>query len=142
MNREDLFKLGRTKCDELLSQYPGDAALLSVRRQIEYLIGLESGSISDRSRLKDIMIGVLTVREIESLDDAAAETFYQIAGEATRMLYRFRAGYAVNSKRMINFDPRARPVYSHLDPIVDLLLGNGNRLSYEFRWGENRTGFY
>jgi hypothetical protein len=43
------------------------------------LIGLEQGVCSDRSRLKDITIGVLTAREIEPLDDGVAETFYQIA---------------------------------------------------------------
>lgn len=42
----------------------------------------------------------------------------------------------------IVFDPSARPVYSHLEAIVDLLLTNGNELSRPYRWGENRTGFY
>lgn len=46
------------------------------------------------------------------------------------------------TKSEIAFNPSARPVYLHLEPIVDLLLANGNELSREFRWGENRTGFY
>ena len=45
-------------------------------------------------------------------------------------------------KTKLLFDPRARPVYSHLEPIVDLLLDHGNALAREYRWGENRTGFY
>lgn len=85
MNRQQLLEIGRQKCATLLSQYPSSNALLSVFRQIEYLIGLESGAIADRSRLKEITIGVITAREIEPLDDEAAETFYQIAGEAKRM---------------------------------------------------------
>jgi hypothetical protein len=40
------------------------------------------------------------------------------------------------------FDPSARPVYSHLEPIVDLLLKEGNELARGYRWGENRTGYY
>lgn len=48
----------------------------------------------------------------------------------------------MNTKSEIIFDPTARPVYLHLEPIVDLLLANGNQLSREYRWGENRTGFY
>ncbi|HXE04808.1 MAG TPA: immunity protein Tsi6 family protein [Bryobacteraceae bacterium] len=80
-----LLEDGQKKCNRLLSQYPTNTALQSVAKQIEYLIGLESGSNSDRSRLKDITIGVLTAREIEPLDDDAAETFYQISSTAKRM---------------------------------------------------------
>lgn len=85
MNRLQLLELGRQKCSALLGQYPSSTALLSVSRQIAYLIGLEDGSVVDRSRLKDITIGVITAREIEPLDDDAAETFYQIASEAKLM---------------------------------------------------------
>jgi hypothetical protein len=42
----------------------------------------------------------------------------------------------------IDFDAATRPVYSHLEPIVDLLLRNGNELALPFRWGENRSGFF
>jgi hypothetical protein len=35
-----------------------------------------------------------------------------------------------------------RPEYFHLEPIVDLLLKNGNQLAKTYRWGENRTGFF
>lgn len=46
------------------------------------------------------------------------------------------------TKTPIIFDPTVRPVYTHLEPIVDLLLNNGNRLARDYRWGENRSGFY
>jgi hypothetical protein len=85
MNRQQLLKLGRKKCDTLIARYPSSTALLSVSRQIEYLIGIDGGSVTDRSRLKEITIGVITAREIEPLDDDAAETFYQIASEAKQM---------------------------------------------------------
>jgi hypothetical protein len=45
-------------------------------------------------------------------------------------------------KKKILFDPCTRPVYSHLEPIIDLLLGQGNTLAHKYRWGENRTGFF
>ena len=40
------------------------------------------------------------------------------------------------------FDPAVRPVYAHLEPIVDLLLKSGNKLALPYRWGENRTGYF
>ncbi|MBX8560834.1 hypothetical protein K5D57_14120 [Pseudomonas cichorii] len=75
----NLLENGQKKCRELLYKYPSSVALQSVGKQIEYLIELEKGTHSDRSRLKDITIGVLTAREIEQLDDDAAEIFYRIA---------------------------------------------------------------
>lgn len=84
-NRLELLEAGQKKCRELLSQYPDSVALQSVAKQIEYLMALEQGMQSDRSRLKDITIGVLTAREIEQLDVNAAETFYQIASAAKLM---------------------------------------------------------
>lgn len=45
-------------------------------------------------------------------------------------------------KTKIVFDPKVRPPYAHLQPIVDLLLKHGNQSAYEFLWGENRTGFF
>ncbi|MBZ2190596.1 hypothetical protein K8B33_15930 [Alcanivorax sp. JB21] len=73
------------KCDELLVKYPTHEPLKSIKQQLYYLIGLESGRHSDRSRLQDITIGVLTAREIEPIDDEAAEVFYQVAGEVRQM---------------------------------------------------------
>jgi len=45
-------------------------------------------------------------------------------------------------KTKINFDPSVRPVYFHLEPIVDALLAAGNSLARPYRWGENRTGYF
>lgn len=85
MNRLRLLALGREECRALLCKYPNSKALLSISRQIEYLIGLEDGSIADRSRLKEITIGVITAREIEPLDDDAAEIFFKISSAAKHM---------------------------------------------------------
>lgn len=83
--RQQLFEKALQRCNELLSQYPDNGALLSIARQIEYLHGLEIGVNSDRSRLKEIIIGVLTAREIEPFDEEAAEIFYRVSGETKRM---------------------------------------------------------
>ena len=40
------------------------------------------------------------------------------------------------------FDAAVRPVYTHLEPIVDLLLKGGNKLARAYRWGEDRTGYH
>lgn len=85
MNRKKLLETGKRKCQLLLDRYPGNTALLSISKQIDYLIGVEYGSIVDRTELKDIIIGVITAREIEPLDQDAAETFHQIASEAREM---------------------------------------------------------
>lgn len=85
MNRQELLLAGKHHCIELLKQYPGLQAILSISHQIEYLTGVNDGSISDRSKLNNITIGVLTAREIEPLDDDAAEIFYKISSEAKRM---------------------------------------------------------
>ena len=84
-DRLELFEAGRQKCRALLEEYPDNIALTSIDRQIEYLIGLESGVHSDRSRLNEIVIGVLTAREIEPLNGDVAETFYKIASAAKQM---------------------------------------------------------
>ena len=85
MNRTQLLEQGKKVCDALLAQHPSAQALISISRQIDYLMGLDSGAITDRSRLKEITIGVLTAREVESLDDEASEVFYKISSEASRI---------------------------------------------------------
>jgi hypothetical protein len=49
---------------------------------------------------------------------------------------------SVLGRRKIRFDLHENTVYAHLEPILDLLLDNGNRLSTEYRWGEDRTGYF
>jgi hypothetical protein len=45
-------------------------------------------------------------------------------------------------RQSLPFEPAVRPVHSHLDPIVSLLLAHGNQLSYDFAWGQDRTGYF
>jgi hypothetical protein len=83
--RLKLFEHALEECRRLLVQYPGNGALQSIQKQLEYLIGLESGAHADRTRLREIIIGVQTAREIEPLDEGVAEVFYKVASEAGRM---------------------------------------------------------
>jgi Tsi6 len=83
--RLEIFKNGMKQCSELLVKYPNSIALTSISKQIEYLIAIESDASIDRSRLKEIIIGALTAREVEALDEGVAKIFYKIASEARSM---------------------------------------------------------
>ena len=84
-DRMKLLENGLQNCEALLVRYPLSMALQSVKKQINYLLELEQGKITDRTLLKDITIGVLTAREVESLDNDAAEVFYKIASLSKQM---------------------------------------------------------
>ncbi|MGF6415783.1 immunity protein Tsi6 family protein [Paraburkholderia sp. MM5482-R1] len=83
--RLSILQSALTASEQLLARYPENNALQSINVQLKYLMSVASGEESDRSRLKEIIIGVLTAREIESLDEDAAELFYKAADEARRM---------------------------------------------------------
>ena len=84
VQRTRLFEHALGECDRLLTRFPGRQPLLSIRRQLEYLLVLARGE-PDRSRLRDITIGLLTAREVETLSAEAAEVFYQVAAEVRLM---------------------------------------------------------
>ncbi len=46
-----------------------------------------------------------------------------------------------NLLKIIKYKKFSHP-YEHLEPIVDFLLLNGNTLARDYRWGENRTGYF
>ncbi len=50
----------------------------SIDIQLDYLMHILDNSISDKTRLKDITIGIIAVREIEGIDDDLAELLYEI----------------------------------------------------------------
>lgn len=82
VDRLFLFEQGLNRCRALLALHPDSPALMSIEKQIEFLIDLEKGLTSDVSRLREITIGVLTVREVEPLDGEVAKVLYQVASEA------------------------------------------------------------
>lgn len=83
--RLSILQSALTACEQLLVRYPENNALQSINAQLKYLMSVASGEESDGSRLKEIIIGALTAREIEPLDEDAAELFYKAADEARRM---------------------------------------------------------
>lgn len=83
-SRTQLFELAIERCDSLLEKFPNRQPLLSIHRQLEYLLAVGRGE-RDGSRLGEIIIGALTAREVEPLSKEAAEVFYKAAAEARVM---------------------------------------------------------
>lgn len=67
-------------------KYPDNRMLLSIEIQLQYLVDLVSGKVKDRSRLKDINLGVIAVHEVEDRDEDLANQLYEVAELAGKML--------------------------------------------------------
>ena len=67
------------RCLELLDVNPGFAPLLSIKAQLEYLIQIADGRSTDRSRLKEIIVGQYAAREFEDRDMEFANMLYDVA---------------------------------------------------------------
>ena len=74
----------------------------------------------------------LQARNEQGMVHAAAAYTKQLPSQRTRC----------EMATSIPFDPQVRPVYAHLEPVVDLLLQHGNELALPYRWGDNRTGYF
>lgn len=61
-----------------LGQHP---MLDTVIAQLTYLLSLADGTSTDESRLKNIDIGLIAVREVEGADDALANMLHELAQE-------------------------------------------------------------
>ena len=85
MNREALFLEAMGAAEKLQLQYPQDASIDSILKQLSFLIELERGERSDADRLKDIIIGVLALKEIDPLDPDLAELLYSVVEEVETM---------------------------------------------------------
>jgi hypothetical protein len=85
MSRHSLFTKALKRAENLEKRYPSVETIRSIIRQLEYLIALDRGDTHDRSRLKNIIIGVQAAREIEPLDMTLADTLYRVHDEAQRM---------------------------------------------------------
>ncbi len=80
-----LFERGREVVAELARQWPTLSYLPSFRAQLAYLEAVERGSEPDRTRLKDINIGVITAKDIEDRDGPAAAVLQEISAAARAM---------------------------------------------------------
>lgn len=63
----------------LKARHGANPLLNSVIEQLSYLLSLANGTCSDESRLKDINIGLIAVREIEGTDDMLADLLHELA---------------------------------------------------------------
>jgi hypothetical protein len=59
--------------------------LLSIEKQLEYLIDLEEGRCSDRSLMANLNLGLLAARELEPDDMELANLIYQVTESAKSM---------------------------------------------------------
>lgn len=92
MDRLSLFRTALTKSREHVAQWGEHPAIQSIIAQLEYLEAIESDPTKDRSRLGDIIIGVLGAREIEDRDMQLADILHEVSGEARRMPRRVKFG--------------------------------------------------
>lgn len=65
------------RCELLLQDSPDFQPLRSCKAQLEYLLGLLDGSSADRSRLKEIILGVYAAREFEMRDSEFAQLLHE-----------------------------------------------------------------
>lgn len=86
--RIELFNRGLALCKKYKEQYPGDPVFESIENQIVYLVNIEKGTQKDRTKLKEIVLGVLAAREVESLDSTFAQVLYDIDSKVKLMRLR------------------------------------------------------
>ncbi len=84
--RVDLFHQAVLAIERLESEYPSHPPFESIHNQLLFLLDQASGRVMDQEGLARINIGLITVREVEPMDDAAANLFYLVSAEAKQML--------------------------------------------------------
>ncbi|MBA4124006.1 MAG: hypothetical protein H0X72_16305 [Acidobacteria bacterium] len=85
IERIKLFEKAIAAIQMLSKQYPMIEQFRSVKNQLAYLIDIESGRKTDCERLKDINIGLITVREIEDRNMDIANLMYEVTSEVEKM---------------------------------------------------------
>jgi hypothetical protein len=87
-----LFEQAIKVIKRLEEKIPSFPPFESIHNQLIFLLEQASGAAPDCSGLARINLGLITVREVEDRDDAAAEIFYEVSGEADKMLADAEAG--------------------------------------------------
>ena len=75
----ELISNARARCQQVQREFPGMPTLVSIERQLDYLLGLLRGEHNDRSRLRDIILGVQAAREVEPLDRELAKMLFEVS---------------------------------------------------------------
>lgn len=78
MNPQAIIDKAVEQSNRLTADYPNFQPLESVKAQLAYLKGILDGSIEDRSRLKEIIVGIYAAKEFEERDMDFANTLYDV----------------------------------------------------------------
>lgn len=78
MNPEAIIDKAVEQSNRLTADYPNFQPLESVKAQLAYLKGILDGSIDDRSRLKEIIVGIYAAKEFEERDMDFANSLYDV----------------------------------------------------------------
>lgn len=84
--RVRLFQQALLAIEKLECEYPSYPPFESIRNQLLFLLDQASGKAQDCEGLSQINIGYITVREVEPMDDAAADLFYLVSAEVKEMI--------------------------------------------------------
>lgn len=87
MTRLQLFSEALDECRKRLAADPDFPPLRSTEAQLTYLVGLESGQHSDRSRLGKITVGTYAAREFEPGDMEFANLLHAVSDQVASMLF-------------------------------------------------------
>lgn len=85
MDRLRLFRLARAEASAHEERWGSHQAIQWIIEQLEYLEGVEVGSIEDRSLLRRINLGLLAAREIEDRDARLAKLLHKVSAEVEKM---------------------------------------------------------
>jgi hypothetical protein len=78
MNRLLLFKKALEECRKRLKETPNLRPLISIEKQLEYLIDLEEGRRTDTELMANLNLGIVAVRELEPHDIKLANLIYDV----------------------------------------------------------------
>jgi hypothetical protein len=80
-----LLRRALDECRKRRTKMPEFQPLLSIEKQLEYLIELENGQRSDTQRMADLNLGLLAARELEPGDMELANLIYDVTAEVKEM---------------------------------------------------------
>jgi hypothetical protein len=87
MNKNEIIERALQECESLMKQHPTCSPLEYVAVQLRYLKGLLAGEHSDKSRLKDINVGLIAVREFSTRFPDFTEQLFAVAKVVDDMRY-------------------------------------------------------
>jgi hypothetical protein len=79
MNKAEIILQALQECESLKQQHPTCPPLDYVAVQLRYLLGLVNGEHSDKSRLKDVNVGLIAIREIDTRFPEFADQLMAVA---------------------------------------------------------------